>query len=160
MLRTTLRRRSEIENPLDLRQARVTKKTILGYLLLALWLGPFPAYSLEKVSAVYTSISGGYAPLWVGKEKQAFEQYGLDVRLIYMRGTIPTSAALANWEIEFIQAGASTYIPYAARGGDVILLGCLSNIVLDYVLLSNPSIKRVEDLRGKKIGSSRLSMPG
>jgi len=27
-----------------------------------------------------------------------------------------------EWEIEFIQAGASTYIPYAARGGDVILL--------------------------------------
>ena len=74
-----------------------------------------------------------------------------------MRGTIPTSAALANGEIEFIQAGASTYIPYAARGGDVILLGCLSNIVLDYVLLSNPSIKRVEDLRGKKIGISRAA---
>ncbi|MBI2366110.1 MAG: hypothetical protein HYV01_14075 [Deltaproteobacteria bacterium] len=138
MLRTTLLRRSEIDNPLDRRQARVTIITILGYLLLALWLGPFPAYSLEKVSAVNTSISGGYAPLWVGKEKQAFEQYGLDIHLIYMRGTIPTSAALANGEIEFIQAGASTYIPYAARGGDVILLGCLSNIVLDYVLLSNP----------------------
>jgi len=74
---------------------RAAKKTILGYLLLSLWVAPFPAYSLEKVSAVYTSISGGYAPLCVGKEKQAFEPYGLDVRLIYMRGTIPTSAALA-----------------------------------------------------------------
>ena len=160
MLGTMLLRRSEIRNLarlVDLRQARVTEKTILGYLFLALWFGPFPAYSLEKVSAVYTSISGGYAPLWVGKEKQAFEQYGLDIRLIYMRGTVPTSAALANGEIEFIQAGASTYIPYAARGGDVILLGCLSNIVLDYVLLSNPSIKRVEDLRGKKIGISRTA---
>jgi ABC-type nitrate/sulfonate/bicarbonate transport system substrate-binding protein len=94
----------------------VTKKTILGYLLLALWLGPFPAaYSLEKVSAVYTSISGGYAPLWVGKEKQAFEQYGLDVRLIYMRGTIPTSAALANGEIEFIPAGALRVSGAASR---------------------------------------------
>jgi len=77
MLRMTLLRRSEIENPLDFRQARVTRKTILGYLLLALCFGPFPAYSLEKVSAVYTSISGGYAPLWVGKDKQVFEPYGV-----------------------------------------------------------------------------------
>ena len=115
MLRTTLRRRSEIEKPLDLHLARVTKETILGYLLLALWFGPFPAFSLEKVSAVYTSISGGYAPLWGGKEKQAFEQYGLDIRLIYMRGTIPTSAALANGEIEFIQAGALRVSGAASR---------------------------------------------
>ena len=130
-------------------------KKILRILLLALWFDPFPAHALEKASAVYTSIGGSYAPLWVGKEKGLFEKYGLDVRLIYMRGTIPTSAALANGEIEFIQAGASTYIPYAARGGDVILLGCLSNIVLDYVLLTHPSIKSVEELRGKKIGISR-----
>jgi len=86
MLRTTLLRRSEIENPLDFRHARVAKKNILVYLFLALWFGPFPAYSLEKVSAVYTSISGGYAPLWVGKERKAFEQYGLDVRLKCLPG--------------------------------------------------------------------------
>lgn len=133
----------------------VIKKKIFAFLLLACWFDPFPAHSLEKASAVYTSIGGSYAPLWVGKEKRIFDQYGLDVRLIYMRGTIPTSAALANGEIDFIQAGASTYIPYAARGGDVILLGCLSNIVLDYVVITHPSVRSAEDLRGKKIGISR-----
>lgn len=127
------------------------------FALLALIAWAVPARGAEKATAVYTSISGGYAPLWVGKEKRLFEQYGLDVRLIYMRGTIPTAAALANGEIEFIQAGASTYIPYAARGGDVALLGCLSNIVLDYVLVAQPSIRGMEELRGKKIGISRAA---
>lgn len=132
-------------------------KITLAFLLPAVLSDPSPAHSLEKASAAYTSISTGYAPLWVGKEKRIFEQYGLDARLIYMRGTIPTSAALTAGDIEFIHAGASTYIPYAARGGDVVLLACLSNIVLDYVMLSHPSIKRVEDLRGKKIGISRTA---
>jgi len=130
-------------------------KSFLTLLLPALFLGSPAVHSQDKASAVYTSISGGYAPLWIGKDRRIFEQYGMDIRLIYMRGTIPTAAALANAEIEFIQAGASTYIPYAARGGDVVLLGCLSNIVLDYVLVAHPSIKRLEDLRGKKIGISR-----
>lgn len=131
------------------------KNGILTFLLLGFCFDSLPAHSVEKASAVYTSISGGYAPLWIGKDKRIFDQYGLDIRLIYMRGTIPTAAALANTEIEFIQSGASTYIPYAARGGDVTLLGCLSNIVLDYVLIVHPSIKSVEDLRGKKVGISR-----
>jgi len=111
--------------------------------------------SAERVTAVYTSITGAYAPLWVGRDKRLFEKYGIEANTVYMRGTIPTSAALANGEIDFIQAGASTYIPYAAKGGDVVLLGCLANIVLDYVLLVQPSIRRVEELRGKPVGISR-----
>ena len=125
-------------------------------LLLALLL-VFPTYahSAERVTAVYTSITGAYAPLWVGRDKKLFDKYGIEANTVYMRGTIPTTAALANGEIDFIQAGASTYIPYAAKGGDVVLLGCLANIVLDYVLLVQPSIRRVEELRGKPVGISR-----
>jgi NitT/TauT family transport system substrate-binding protein len=127
----------------------------LALLLAASLLRALPAQAAEKVTAVYTSITGGYAPLWVGKEQKIFPKYGLDARLVYMRGTVTTSAALIAEEIEFIQAGASTYIPYAANGGDVVLLGCLSNIVLDYVVLAHPSIRKVEELRGKTIGISR-----
>jgi ABC-type nitrate/sulfonate/bicarbonate transport system substrate-binding protein len=124
-------------------------------LLALLLLFPLSVAAAERVTAVYTSITGAYAPLWVGRDKKLFDKYGIDASVVYMRGTIPTTAALANGEIDFIQAGASTYIPYAAKGGDVVILGCLANIVLDYVLLVHPSIRRVEELRGKPVGISR-----
>jgi ABC-type nitrate/sulfonate/bicarbonate transport system substrate-binding protein len=73
-----------------------------------------------------------------------------------MRGTVPTLAALANGELDFVQSGASPFIPYAAKGGDVALLGCLANKVIDYVLVAHPSITRIEQLRGKPIGISRV----
>ena len=128
-----------------------------SHVLLLAFLLVFPTYahSAERVTAVYTSITGAYAPLWVGRDKRLFDKYGIEANTVYMRGTIPTTAALANGEIDFIQAGASTYIPYAAKGGDVVILGCLANIVLDYVLLVNPAIRRVEELRGKPVGISR-----
>jgi ABC-type nitrate/sulfonate/bicarbonate transport system substrate-binding protein len=66
-----------------------------------------------------------------------------------MRGTVPTLAALANGDLDFVQSGASPFIPYAAKGGDVVLLGCLANKVIDYVLIAHPSISRIEQLRGK-----------
>ncbi len=130
-------------------------KNFAWFLLIAFLLSPLHSQAAERITAVYTSITGAYAPLWVGKEKKLFDKYGIEASVVYVRGTIPTSAALANGEIDFIQAGASTYIPYAAKGGDVVLLGCLSNIVLDYVLLVHPSIRRVEELRGKPVGISR-----
>ena len=69
-----------------------------------------PAWSAERLTAVYTSIAAAYAPFWVAKDKGIFDKYGLDARLVYMRGTVPTTAALANGDIEFIQSGAAPFI--------------------------------------------------
>ena len=114
------------------------------------------AISAERITAAYTSIAAAYAPFWVAKDKGIFDKYNFDARLIYMRGTVPTLAALANSELDFVQSGASPFIPYAAKGGDVVLLGCLANKVIDYVLVAHPSITRIEQLRGKPIGISRV----
>jgi NitT/TauT family transport system substrate-binding protein len=120
-----------------------------------LCLAASPAFAADHITAAYTSIAAAYAPLWVAKDKGLFDKYNLDARLVYMRGTVPTTAALANGEIEFVQSGAAPFINYAARGGDVTLLGCLANKVIDYVFIAHPSISRIEQLRGKTIGISR-----
>jgi NitT/TauT family transport system substrate-binding protein len=123
---------------------------------IALSLLPSIAFAAERITAAYTSIAAAYAPFWVAKDKGIFDKYNFDARLIYMRGTVPTTAALANSELDFVQSGASPFIPYAAKGGDVLLLGCLANKVIDYVLIAHPSITRIEQLRGKPIGISRV----
>ena len=121
-------------------------------------IGIYPSLltAAERITAAYTSIAAAYAPFWVAKDKGIFDKYNFDVRMVYMRGTVPTLAALANSELDFVQSGASPFIPYAARGGDVALLGCLANKVIDYVLIAHPSITRIEQLRGKPIGISRV----
>ena len=123
---------------------------------IALLLLPGITRAAERITAAYTSIAAAYAPFWVAKDKGIFDKYNFDVRMVYMRGTVPTLAALANSELDFVQSGASPFIPYAARGGDVALLGCLANKVIDYVLIAHPSITRIEQLRGKPIGISRV----
>ena len=117
---------------------------------------PTIASAAERITAAYTSIAAAYAPFWVAKDKGFFDKYNFEARLIYMRGTVPTTAALANSELDFVQSGASPFIPFAAKGGDVLLLGCLANKVIDYVLIAHPSISRIEQLRGKPIGISRV----
>jgi len=123
---------------------------------IAVSLCPSWLFAVERITAAYTSIAAAYAPFWVAKDKGIFDKYNFDTRLIYMRGTVPTLAALANGELDFVQSGASPFIPYAAKGGDAVLLGCLANKVIDYVLVAHPSITRIEQLRGKPIGISRV----
>ena len=132
-------------------------KTLLKFLLFSSFsfLAASPAPAADRITAAYTSIAAAYAPFWVAKDKDLFDKYNLDARLVYMRGMVPTTAALANGEIEFVQSGAAPFINYAARGGDVVLLGCLANKVIDYVFIAHPSISRIEQLRGKTIGISR-----
>jgi len=72
-----------------------------------------PVAAAERLTAVYTSIAAAYAPFWVAKDKGIFDKYNLDAHLVYMRGTVPTTAALANGDIEFIQSGAAPFINYA-----------------------------------------------
>ena len=133
-------------------------KTFFLKLTTLIVLGLYPAWinAADKITAAYTSIAAAYAPFWVANDKGIFDKYNFDARLIYMRGTVPTLAALANGELDFVQSGASPFIPYAAKGGDVALLGCLANKVIDYVLIAHPSITRIEQLRGKPIGISRV----
>ena len=133
-------------------------KTLFLNLTTLIVFGLCPAWlnAADRITAAYTSIAAAYAPFWVAKDKGIFDKYNFDARLIYMRGTVPTLAALANGELDFVQSGASPFIPYAAKGGDVALLGCLANKVIDYVLVAHPSITRIEQLRGKPIGISRV----
>lgn len=128
--------------------------SLTGFVVIGLY--PSLLIGAERITAAYTSIAAAYAPFWVAKDKGIFDKYNFDTRLVYMRGTVPTLAALANGELDFVQSGASPFIPFAAKGGDVVLLGCLANKVIDYVLIAHPSITRIEQLRGKTIGISRV----
>ena len=135
------------------RELKRVVKLLLGWSVILVCASP--SIAADRVTAVYTSIAAAYAPFWVAKDKAIFDKYNLDASLVYMRGTIPTIAALANNDIEFVQSGAAPFINYAARGGDVVLLGCLANKVIDYVFIAHPSISRMEQLRGKTIAISR-----
>ncbi len=80
----------------------------------------------ETLRIAYTSIAVVYGPLWLTKDAGIFKKY--------------------NIEPEFI---------YIAQGSDVVLLGA-SIDSLPFELWSLPSIKQPEQLKGTKLGVSRI----
>jgi NitT/TauT family transport system substrate-binding protein len=106
---------------------------------------------LHPVNLGYSAISGSFAPLWVGFDQGLFSKHGLDLKMAYIQGNRVMLSALTAGEIQLYQGGAEGLIRLVSGGGDGVFVATQYNFVGHYVLMTDPSITRLEELRGKRI---------
>ena len=106
---------------------------------------------LTTVNLGYSAISGSFAPLWVGFDQGLFAKHGIDLKMAYIQGNRVMLSALTAGEIHIYQGGAEGLIRLVSGGGDGIFIATQYNFVGHYVLMTDPSITRLEDLRGKRL---------
>jgi len=137
------------------------------FLLISLWLfgdsihstSPAQERSLKKINWGVTSLSGGNWIPWIAKEAKIYEKHGLDVQLILLRGSGQTSAALLGGSIFASPVALPTVMLADLSGADLINVAHTVPGVQTKMLVK-PEIKRVEDLRGKRIATSSLGSLG
>ena len=122
--------------------------------LTALFLSP-SALIAEPMRIAYTSIAMVYGPLWLTKEAGIFKKYNIDPEFIYIAGGPPSLQALIAGDVVVAFTAAGATVAAALSGSDVVLLGA-SIDSLPFELWSVPSIKNSEQLRGTKLGVSRI----
>ena len=89
------------------------------------------------------------------KNSGFYAKHGLDVDLVLLVGAPLAVAALVSGETPISHTGASAVIASNLQGsGAVIIAGAANRF--PYVLFVTNEIKRIEDLRGKKFGVSRI----
>ncbi|MGH7817253.1 MAG: ABC transporter substrate-binding protein [Candidatus Binatia bacterium] len=108
------------------------------------------AGSAAEIRVVYSSFSGSSVPVWIAQERRLFTRHGLKADLVFATGQRPTQALVAG-EVQFISTAASSSIPAAVAGADVVILAGASN-VSPLEIFSKPDIKRPDQLRGKRLG--------
>jgi len=130
-----------------------TLKAAIVFLFVACLWSPALAQEKKLNSAIvgYAAISGSFAPLWIAFDQGLFAKYGLDVKLTYIQGNRVMMSALTAGEIQLYQGGAEGLIRLISAGGDGIFIASQYNIVGHYVLITDPKITRLEDLRGQRI---------
>ena len=109
---------------------------------------------LDPFVFAYTSVTGNRAPIWVGKDAGIFEKYGLDLKIVQIGAGGVIVSALLTGEVHLIADSAATAVSAAAQGAPAIVVS--TNGGAPYLLVANPPIKTIQDLRGKIIGSSRI----
>jgi len=110
---------------------------------------------MEKLRVAYTVIAPTQATIWSAKELGLFAKHGLDVDLVLLVGAPLAIAALVSGETPIVHAGASAVVTSNLQGSGTVLVAGGANR-FPYVLFVTDEIKRVEDLRGKKFGVSRI----
>ena len=134
-----------------MKASRLSLIVALGFFCGAVSLAAGQDKKLTTVNLGYSAISGSFAPLWVGFEQGLFAKYGIDLKMAYIQGNRVMLSALTAGEIQFYQGAAEGLIRLVSGGGDGIFIATQYNFVGHYVLMTDPSITRLEDLRGKRI---------
>jgi NitT/TauT family transport system substrate-binding protein len=128
----------------------------VGFLVLLLFCTPAAAQERPKVFLGASSKTLGYSPLWVGAKRGFFEQQGLDVQLILLRGNPHDVASVGSGSLQIGSGGPEPYIEATERGLDFAIAGGIVNGMAQ-VLIAGKNFKTVEDLRGGTIGASSLT---
>ncbi len=108
---------------------------------------------LDRVRIGYSSISSSRIALWVANDMGFFKKNGLAAEVIVTPGVQGTQALIAG-ELQFYLGGVDSAALAAARGSDLVALATAEPI--EYKLITQPNVKTVKELRGKKIVVDRV----
>jgi len=111
------------------------------------------AQESRKVRMAYSALSISFLNVFVARDAGLFRKHGLDAELIQMAGPLPV-AALAAGEIDYL-TGYTTGI--VATGQGAPLKGIMISLRKPpFFLIAEPSIQRIGDLAGRRIGVDRI----
>jgi ABC-type nitrate/sulfonate/bicarbonate transport system substrate-binding protein len=126
---------------------------ILAPLLIALFLPSVVAAAPLRIA--YSAISGAMASLWVAQEGGYFKHEGLDTELLYIGGGSLLIQSMLSGDVPFAYGPSVPVINATLRGADLALIGNTGNSLV-FSIMSRPEIKQPLQLKGKKIGVTRL----
>lgn len=129
--------------------------TIARWLLAAIIFLISSSAGAESLRIAYTSIGLVYGPLWVTRDAGIFKKYNIDPELLYIAGGPPSLQALIAGDVAISFTAGGATVAANLSGSDVVLLGA-SIDSLPFELWSVPGIKQPEQLRGTKLGISRI----
>lgn len=113
------------------------------------------AQTLEKMRLAYSAIGGSQASVWIPYEAGIFRKNGLDVELLYIGGGGRAAQVVQSGEVPIGVLTGGAVVNSNLAGGDLVIIGSSMN-VMTFVLMARPEIRRVEDLKSKKVGITRF----
>jgi ABC-type nitrate/sulfonate/bicarbonate transport system substrate-binding protein len=105
---------------------------------------------MSKAVFAYGAINAYMASTWIAKEQGFFRKHNVEVEPVFIIATQAAQAMLAG-EVQIGLIGPTHVVNAAVAGGDMVMIMGNQNKVR-YQLIAHPSIKRPEDLKGKKVG--------
>ena len=126
---------------------------ILAPIMIAMFLPGVVAGAPLRIA--YSAISGAMATLWVAQEAGYFKRDAIDTELLYIGGGSLLIQSMLSGDVPFAYGPSVPVINAALRGADLVFIANTGNALV-FSMMSRPEIKQPANLKGKKIGVTRL----
>jgi len=128
----------------------------VGALLSLFFLTPLALQAAEKFTTIYSARVMSQSLPWIAEEAGLFKKYNLEHTLVFVASSSMVTAALLGGDPDMTMTGGVGNVNAYVRGlTDVVFIGSVKN-VMTQTLIAGGNLKRPEDLKGKKIGVSRI----
>lgn len=115
-----------------------------------------PSHGAEKLVGIHSARVMSQSLPWVAQEAGLFKKYDLDFHLVFVSSSSIVTAALLGGDAEMtLTGGIGNVRAYVQGSKDVVFVGGVKNS-LTHSIVGGENTKRPEDLRGKRIGVSRI----
>ena len=116
---------------------------------------PEASRPLVKLDLAFCSQVLCVLPFEVARQRGYFEEGGLDVNLIYMKGGPPAITALLAKQLDFVGTPIDLVVRAADEGKPLVMVTSTSRLPF-FALITAPgqaaSVQSIADLKGKKVG--------
>jgi len=110
----------------------------------------------DKLIGFHSARTMSQSMPWIAEEAGLFRKNDIDFQLVYISSSPMVTAALLSGDGEVAINGGEGIIRAFIQGAtDLVFVGSAKN-TLTHSILAKPDIKKPEDLKGKKLGVSRL----
>ena len=115
-----------------------------------------PSQAADPMVGIHSARVMSQSMPWMAQEAGLFKKYNLDFNRVFISSSSIVTAALLGGDAEMtITGGIGNVAAYARGSTDVVFIGGVKN-TMTQTLVAGGNIKRPEDLKGKKIGVSRI----
>jgi NitT/TauT family transport system substrate-binding protein len=137
--------------------SRYRKFFLLAVCLPFLWAfdAAHAAEGLQKLRVAYAAITAAFSIPWIAKEAGIFQRHGLDVELVYIAAGSRAVQTLVGGSIDIAAIGGPAGVDAKLAGADTVYVAIPVNRVLVFTVAA-PQIQRIEEMRGKSIGVTRI----
>jgi NitT/TauT family transport system substrate-binding protein len=114
-----------------------------------------PAWAQMKARINWTAVTGAQSGMFMAQQEGLFKKNGLDVELIHIPSSSRAIQAILAGEVAISFMDGSNAVQANLKGANLRLIAGATNRMV-FSLMAKPDIKSISDLRGKKIGITRV----
>lgn len=114
-----------------------------------------PSAAQMKVRVNWSAIAAGQSGIWIAHDEGLFKKNGLDVELLHIPSSSLIIQTILAGEVAISYVDGRNAIQSNLTGSDVVLIAGVTNR-FPFTFMARPEFKRVSDLRGKRIGVTRV----